>query len=126
MTACGPLCAPITGGAESLSLPADSGRIWGAVPPLWREGFPHPGLFTGDERTSRKNKLPHLPAVRRGTCGRHQQQVEEGDFTHPRVGQAERLACRERLPNVFLRAEARTHFFCPAGPIDNFLIILPV
>lgn len=75
---------------------------------------------------SRKNKLPHLPAVRRGTCGRHQQQVEEGDFTHPRVGQAERLACRERQPNAFLRAEARTHFFRPAGPIDNFLITLPV
>ena len=62
--------------------------------------------------------MPHLPAVRRGTCGRHQQQVEEGDFTHPRVGQAERLACRERQPNAFLRAEARTHFFRPAGPID--------
>ena len=25
-------------------------------------------------------------------------------------GQAERLACRERLPNAFLRAEVRTHF----------------
>ena len=48
------------------------------------------------------------------------------NFTHPWVGQAERLACRERLPNAFLRAEARTHFFCPAGPIDNFLITLPV
>lgn len=48
------------------------------------------------------------------------------DFTNPRVGQAERLACRKRLPNAFLRAEARTHFFCPAGPIDNFLITLPV
>ncbi|WP_204741958.1 hypothetical protein, partial [Intestinimonas butyriciproducens] len=32
------------------------------------------------------------------------------DFTHPWVGQAEHLACRERLPNAFLRAEARTHF----------------
>ena len=48
------------------------------------------------------------------------------NFTHPRVGQAERLACRKRLPNAFLRAEARTHFFRPAGPIDNFLITLPV
>ena len=46
--------------------------------------------------------------------------------THPRVGQAERLACRKRQPNAFLRAEARTHFFCPTGPIDNFLITLPV
>ena len=73
-----------------------------------------------------KIKMLRLPTVWKGTCGRHQQQVEEGDFTHPRVGQAERLACRERLPNAFLRAEARTHFFRPAGPIDNFLIILPV
>ena len=32
------------------------------------------------------------------------------------------MACRKRPPNAFLRAEARTHFFCPAGPIDNFLI----
>ena len=48
------------------------------------------------------------------------------NFTHPWVGQAEHLACRERLPNAFLRAEARTHFFCPTGPIDNFLITLPV
>ena len=120
MTACGPLCAPITGGAESLSLPAESGRIWGAVPPLWREGFPHPGLFTGDERTSRKNKLPHLPAVRRGTCGRHQQQVEEGDFTHPRVGQAERLACRERLPNAFFGQKPAPTFSAPRGQLITF------
>src|SRR5699024_7758726 len=49
-----------------------------------------------------------------------------GNFTHPWVGQAERLACRKRQPNAFLRAEARTHFFCPTGPIDNFLITLPV
>ena len=48
MTACEPLCAPITGGAESLPLPADRDRIWAAVPPLWREGFPHPGLFAED------------------------------------------------------------------------------
>ena len=111
VTACAPLCALIARGSESSHLPA----IWGAV-----EGS------AGGERKSRKNKLPHLPAVRRGTCGRHQQQVEEGDFTHPRVGQAERLACRERQPNAFLRAEARTHFFRPAGPIDTFLITLPV
>ena len=32
-------------------------------------------------------------------------------FTHPRVGQAERLACRKRQPNAFLRAEARAHFY---------------
>lgn len=28
--------------------------------------------------------------------------------SHPQVGQAERLACRERLPNAFLRADAHT------------------
>lgn len=32
------------------------------------------------------------------------------NFTHPWVGQAEHLACRKRLPNACLRAEARTHF----------------
>ena len=47
------------------------------------------------------------------------------DFTHPRVGQAEHLACRKRPPNAFLRAEARTHFPVgghPTGLIDNNLI----
>ena len=55
MTACEPLCGPIAGGAESLSLPADRGRIWAAAPPFWREGFPHPGLFAEDEKKSRIN-----------------------------------------------------------------------
>ena len=32
------------------------------------------------------------------------------NFSHPWVGQAERLACRERQPDALLRAEARTHF----------------
>ena len=73
-----------------------------------------------------KIKMLRLPTVWKGICGRQQQPVGEGDFTHPQVGQAERLACRKRPPNAFLRAEARTHFFRPAGPIDNFLITLPV
>ena len=64
--------------------------------------------------------MPYLPAVRRGTCGRHQQPVGEGDFTHPRVGQAEHLACRKRLPNACLRAEARTHF-----PLTASYTLLP-
>ncbi len=72
VTACEPLCGPITGGAESLPLPADRGRIWAAVPPFWREGFPHPGLFAEDEKKSRINAgvaggasgRSHLPAVR--------------------------------------------------------------
>lgn len=39
-------------------------------------------------------------------------------------GQAEHLACRERSPNAFLRAEARAHFAVTprANSIDNFLI----
>ena len=53
MTFCEPLCAPITGGAGALPLPADRDRIWAAVPPLWREDFPHPGLFAEDKKKSR-------------------------------------------------------------------------
>lgn len=34
-------------------------------------------------------------------------------LTHPRMGQAERLACRERLPNTFLREKPAPTF--PAG-----------
>ena len=36
VTACEGLCASISGGAETLPLPAVSGRIWPVVPPLWR------------------------------------------------------------------------------------------
>ena len=62
-----------------------------------------------DERKAGETP-PHLPAV----------QIEFGsgggsDFTHPWVGQAEHLACRKRLPNAFLRAEARTHFSLTGG-----------
>ena len=76
MTACGPLCTPITGGAESLSLPADRGRIWGAVPPLRRSAYPRylplSNRFTRDEKKSRINAgvsggasgWSHLPALR--------------------------------------------------------------
>ena len=55
MTACGPLCTLLGDRAESMPLPADRGRIWAAVPPLWRGGFPHPGLFAEDEKKSRIN-----------------------------------------------------------------------
>ena len=48
------------------------------------------------------------------------------DFTHPWVGQAERLACRERPPNAFLRAEARTHFpLTAAAPLLRTAIPAP-
>ena len=64
MIACVPLCAPITGDAESLPLPSDRGRIWAAVPA--------PGLFAEDEKKSRINAgvaggafgRSQLPAVR--------------------------------------------------------------
>ena len=39
--------------AESLPLPSDRGRIWAAVPALWGESFPPPGLFAEDEKKSR-------------------------------------------------------------------------
>ena len=72
MTACEPLCGPIAGGAESLPLPAVSSRIWAAVPHLWREDSPYPGLFAEDEKKSRINAgvaggafgRSQLPAVR--------------------------------------------------------------
>ena len=61
MTACGPLCALIAGGAESLPLPAVPSRIWGSFTAL-----------IGDERKSRikdrrqdrRSAQSHLPAVR--------------------------------------------------------------
>ena len=57
VTACEPLCAPITGRAESLPLPADRGRIWAAVPPLRRSAYPRylslSNRFTRDEKKSR-------------------------------------------------------------------------
>ena len=72
MTACEPLCSPIAGGAGTLPLPADRDRIWAAVPPLWREDFPHPGLFAEDNKKSRiktgvavgASGRSQLPAVR--------------------------------------------------------------
>ena len=53
MTACGPLCAPITGGVAPLPLPADTGRIWAAVRALVEDVSEALGPFPGDERKSR-------------------------------------------------------------------------
>ena len=85
-----------------------SQRVQAGFEPVFRRREEHlcgtsstSNQFTQGKRNSRKMELPHLLAVRRGTCGRHQQPVGEGDFTHPRVGQAEHLACRKRLPNAF-------------------------
>ena len=76
MTACEPLCGPITGGAEPLPLPASTGRIWAIVPPLRRSAYPWylplSNRFTRDEKKSRINAgvtggasgRSQLPAVR--------------------------------------------------------------
>lgn len=64
--------------------------------------------------------MSHPSAVRRGTCGRHQQPIWESDFTHPRVGQAERLACRERLPNAFFGQKPAPTFSAPRGQLITF------
>ena len=47
------------------------------------------------------------------------------DFTHPRVGQAEHLACRKRPPNAFCGQKPAPTFpsgAAPTGLIDNNLI----
>ena len=126
---CMPLCTSMLGVAFLL-LPAGSGRIWAAVPPFRSNAFSGhvmpPNRFARDEKKSKKNKIATSPRSA-DCCPCPSAATGWRDvFTHLRVGQAERLACRKRPPNAFLRAEARTHFFCPTGPIDNFLITLPV
>ena len=112
-------------GQSPCPLPADTGRIWADVPPFGRNAYSG-HRFARDEKKSKKNKIATSPRSA-NCCPCPSAATGWRDvFTHLRVGQAERLACRERQPNAFLRAEARTHFFRPAGPIDNFLITLPV
>ena len=69
VTACEPLCGPITGGAEPLPLPASTGRIWAIVPPLRRSAYPWylplSNRFTRDEKKSRINA-----GVASGSSGR--------------------------------------------------------
>ena len=100
-------------GQSPLPLPADTGRIWAAVPPFRRNAYsghvPPPNRFARDEKKSGRN---HTSPPRSADRNR---QWWGDDFTHPWVGQAERLACRERLPNAFLRAEARAHFLPPGS-----------
>ena len=51
---CEPLCASIAGGAESLSLPAGTGRIWAAVPDRFGMGvFSLPVPFWRMKRKAR-------------------------------------------------------------------------
>ena len=115
-------CVASFGKVQSpLPLPADTGRIWAAVPPFRRNAYsghvPPPNRFARDEKKSRRNHTtsPHSADRSRQSCG--------DDFTHPWVGQAEHLAYREQLPNAFLRAEARTHFLltgsCASPPHRN-------
>ena len=57
-------------------------------------------LGPGVEKSAGKIKSPHLTAVQSCIWGISNNRLED-DFTHPRVGQAERLACRERQPTRF-------------------------
>ena len=60
------------GGAGTLPLPANTGRIWAAVPAVSERGFLTPGPFSEDEKYSRikagvavgASGRSHLPAVR--------------------------------------------------------------
>ena len=104
MTACGPLCALIAGGAESLPLPEALARFWAAVPPFRRNAYsghlPPPNRFARDEKKSRKNKIATSPrSADCCPCPSAATDWRDG-FTHLRVGQAERLACRWQ-PNAF-------------------------
>lgn len=49
---CEPLCGPITGGAESLPLPADTGRIWAVVHETAEREFSSSGRFLEDKKYS--------------------------------------------------------------------------
>ena len=75
------------------------GEGWGLPPWVFgrSEGF---GGF-GDEGQSRitPNSTSPRSAESAGTAGTCT--VVGADFTHPRVGQAEHLACRKRPPNAF-------------------------
>ena len=69
---CEPLCGPITGGAESLPLPADTGRIWAVVHETAEREFSSSGRFLEDKKYSRikagvavgASGRSQLPAVR--------------------------------------------------------------
>ena len=67
-------------------------------------------LFTGGEKKSRKKPNTTSPRSAEGPLGRHQQQVGEGDFTHPSGGASRAFGLPQAAPNSFLRAGARTHF----------------
>ena len=66
-----------------------------------------------------KIKSPQLPQCG-GPLGAVSSNRSEGDFTHPQVGQAERLACRERLPNAFFGQKPAPTFSAPQGQLITF------
>ena len=82
-----------------MPLPADTGRIWAAVPPFGRNAYSG-HRFARDEKKSRKNKIATSPrSADCCPCPSAATDWRDG-FTHLRVGQAERLACRWQ-PNAF-------------------------
>ena len=83
-----------------MPLPADTGRIWAAVPPFGRNAYSG-HRFARDEKKSRKNKNAAFPRSAAHYLGPLSATGWGSDFTHPWVWQAERLACRERQPAQF-------------------------
>lgn len=118
---CEGLCGLLWGGAESL---CPSRRIQAGFGPLSRRlgGMPIRGTaLRGTKRKARKIKSPHLPAVR--TAARVRQRQLTGETVLPTFGWGKQ--------SVWLAASGcQTPFagrsphplFCPARPIDNFLI----
>ena len=106
-------------GQSPLPLPADTGRIWAAVPPFGRNAYSG-NRFARDEKKSRKNKIATSPrSADCCPCPSAATDWRDG-FTHLRVGQAERLACRKRLPNAFFGQKPAPTFSAPRGQLITF------
>ena len=75
-------------------------------------------------RNGRSKKVREKPYHISSQCGerlcRQYLHGRGADFTHPRVGQAERLACRERLPNAFFGQKPAPTFSAPRGQLITF------
>ena len=116
MTACGPLCGPITGGAESLSLPPGTGRIWTAVPLFRRNAYsghlPPPNRFARDEKKSGKT---HHISPQCGGLLWPSAATGRGIGFYPPSGGASRAFGLPLAAKRVLRAGARTHFRRPEG-----------
>ena len=106
-------------GQVPVPLPADTGRIWAAVPPFGRNAYSG-HRFARDEKKSRKNKIATSPrSADCCPCPSAATDWRDG-FTHLRVGQAERLACRKRLPNAFFGQKPAPTFSAPRGQLITF------